>query len=458
MNNHPQAARQPRPIHTPKQTIFGRCAARCCAAAVLVITGIGAIHAQTNGSNSPYSRYGFGLLTDRAQGFNKGMAGLAYGMRNGTELNAKNPASYSSIDSLTFLFDAGFSLQNANLNQGGKKINAHNTSYDYLSMGFRASRNLGVSLGLLPFSTIGYSLSSSATMKDNTSVTQTDTYSGDGGLHEVYLGMGWAPFKFVSVGANVGYLWGDMTNTVLASFSESTIASRRRQYTADIRTYTAGFGLQVMGKVNAKNRFVLGLTYSLGHDINSNASYYDQRVQSGKAEGDTLTARNAFALPHNIGVGLTWAFNNSLRVGVDYNFQMWSKVQSPMLTHTPNGDVAYAAAKGNFTDMHKVTVGAEYVPSITGLRWRDRVRYRIGFSYTTPYVRINGVDGPTDYLVSAGVALPIINANNNRSLLNVSMQYEHVAPKMAGMIKENYIRLCVGLSFNERWFMKWKVE
>ena len=50
--------------------------------------------AQTNGSNSPYSRYGFGLLGDGGNAFNKGMAGTAYGMRNGTQINSKNPASY----------------------------------------------------------------------------------------------------------------------------------------------------------------------------------------------------------------------------------------------------------------------------------------------------------------------------------------------------------------------------
>ena len=27
-----------------------------------------------------------------------------------------------------------------------------------------------------------------------------------------------------------------------------------------------------------------------------------------------------------------------------------------------------------------------------------------------------------------------------------------------GMITERYLRLCVGLSFNERWFQKWKVQ
>ena len=51
-----------------------------------------AAQAQTDGSNAPYSRYGFGLLGDGAGAFNKGMSGLAYGMRNGEELNMKNPA------------------------------------------------------------------------------------------------------------------------------------------------------------------------------------------------------------------------------------------------------------------------------------------------------------------------------------------------------------------------------
>ena len=60
-----------------------------------------------NGINSPYSRYGFGIMTDRAMGFNKAMAGVAQGFRDGQQINTANPASYSAIDSLTALFDLG---------------------------------------------------------------------------------------------------------------------------------------------------------------------------------------------------------------------------------------------------------------------------------------------------------------------------------------------------------------
>lgn len=424
---------------------------------VLLMAGSLDSEAQTNGSNSPYSRYGFGLLSDQAQGFNKGMAGLSYGMRDGKQLNMKNPASYSAIDSLTFIFDVGFSLQNANLEQSGQKVNAHNTSYDYVSLGFRLAPRFGLSMGLMPYSTIGYETTHSYEMADDDDITQTDSYSGDGGVHKVYAGLGWSPFKFAAIGANVGYMWGDMTNTVLASFSESTIASRRRQYLADIRTYSLDFGIQFMADIDKNNSFVLGLTYGLGHDIGSKGVYYDQKLGSSTTTGDTISVSKAYALPHSFGVGLTWQYKKSLRVGVDYNFQKWSDVKAPTLVETTSG-VDYVSQVGQFTDMHKVTVGAEYVKDPDGLRWRDRVRYRVGFSYTSPYILVDGQKGPRDYLVSAGVSLPIINMYNNRSMLNISAQYERVKPQVAGMISEHYLRLCIGLTFNERWFSKWKVE
>ncbi len=46
-----------------------------------------------NGINSPYSRYGFGIQSERAMGFNKGMGGVAQGFRNGQQINIANPAS-----------------------------------------------------------------------------------------------------------------------------------------------------------------------------------------------------------------------------------------------------------------------------------------------------------------------------------------------------------------------------
>lgn len=434
------------------------------AAAALAVMPLGAL-AQTNGSNSPYSRYGFGLLGDGGNAFNKGMAGTAYGMRNGTELNTKNPASYAAIDSLSFLFDVGVSLQNGNFSQNGTKTNAKNTSVDYITTGFRMAPRLGMSIGLVPFSTIGYEITStkSSLSQDGYSqIEQTNTFSGDGGLHEVYAGIGWAPIKPFSLGVNLGYLWGDIEHKSVMNVSgttNSSTPSTRQTYSADIRTYKVDFGLQYEQRINSKNKLTLGVTYGLGHDVNRSAAFYNQRIQSGKViSGDTLNCRNAFQLPHTFGVGLTWAHNNSLRVGADYTFQKWSNVKFPDVVTLADNSLKYVTQKGFFADMHKVSVGAEYIPNPEGMRWRQRVRYRAGLSYATSYAKINGNDGPHDFLAAIGVALPIMNAYNSRSLINFSVQYEHVKPKTAGMITENYIRFSIGLTFNERWFMKWKVD
>lgn len=416
--------------------------------------------AQTNGSNSPYSRYGFGLLGDRGNAFNKGMAGTAYGMQNGKELNTKNPASYAAIDSLTFLFDLGLSMQNGNIAQGGVKTNAKNSSVDYVTAGFRVAKNVGMSLGLVPFSTIGYNTSSKEEIQaSNQVLTKTTTFSGDGGLHEAYIGVGWAPFRRFSIGVNAGYLWGGLSHTVLMNFDDSNINSTRQAYETDIRTYKADFGLQYVQPLDKKNTLTLGLTYGLGHDIKRDAYYYNQKVVTGSsASGDTLVCRNAFQLPHTLGAGITWTHDNSLRVGVDYTFQKWADMKFPMVVENAAGALDYVGRKDLFTDLHKVSLGMEYVKNPEGLRWRQRVRYRAGFSYQTPYTKIGGVDGPQHFLASVGVALPITNMHNSRSLINFSAQYERVKPKMAGMITENYIRFSIGLTFNERWFMKWKAE
>ena len=121
----------------------------------------------------------------------------------------------------------------------------------------------------------------------------------------------------------------------------------------------------------------------------------------------------------------------------------------------------YKLMSNCFSDRHKVTLGAEICPNESSTRrYFDRIRYRFGVSYATPYIKIinaNGTfDGPKEFSASVGVGLPIMNVWNNRSILNISAQWVRQDSKM--FITENTFRLTIGLTFNERWFDKWKVE
>ena len=75
--------------------------------ALLLMMVTGTAIAQNN-TNSPYTRYGYGDLSDQSFGNSKAMGGIAFGLRDGAQINPTNPASYTAIDSLTFLFEGGF--------------------------------------------------------------------------------------------------------------------------------------------------------------------------------------------------------------------------------------------------------------------------------------------------------------------------------------------------------------
>lgn len=407
--------------------------------------------------NSPYSRYGYGLLNDRSQGFNKGMGGVAYGIRGSQLLNTQNPASIAAIDSLTFLYDIGASFQNGNFEERGNKDNTRNTSLDYVTAGFRLAPRLGLYATLRPFSTIGYSLMSTEAIPATPGVaaqTHTTIYKGEGAFNEVGLGFGWAPIKQLSLGAEAMYFWGDYSHTIANTYSGSTAQPTNRAYEAEMSSYRIGVGMQYAFNVGKKHALTLGAIYRFGHNINGDAMRV-QRTLSGATTltADTIKLNNAFAVPSTWGVGLSWMYNQRIRVAADYTKELWEGKRGVAEVNN-----SYLVTNGLYSNRSLLAVGADFRGDPNGSRFKDHVIYRIGASYATPYTKVNGYNGPKHYTVSAGVGLPISNRFNTKNMINLGVQWEHVKPSMLGMVTENYFRISIGLTFNERWFMKWRVD
>jgi len=405
-----------------------------------------------SGSNSPYTRYGFGQLSDQSFGNSKAMGGISYGLRDGLHINAANPASYSAVDSLTFLFDAGISLQNTNFKENGIKTNAKNSTVDYIAMQFRLWKRMGMTAGFLPYSIVGYNMSNISKVPNSedqygNSTTQLMSYTGDGGLQQVFVGLGYKLFDNLSIGANFSYLYGDITHTSTLTFSNANAASSVRANILEINDYKLDFGLQYTKKIGKKHTVNLGAVYSLGHDLNgtgynSRETYLSESTYPATQSIDTV--KNAFSLPHTFGFGLTYVYNNRLTVGLDYTLQKWEETK-------------FFNENGKFQDRTKIALGAEYLPNPIGRNYLKRIRYRAGAYYSDPYTKIDGKEGAREYGVSFGFGLPL-EVFQGRSILNISGQYVKVSPKVKGMLEENYLRINLGLTFNDRWFMKWKVE
>lgn len=392
-----------------------------------------------SGINSPYSRYGVGILSDQSTGDAKSMGGLGAGYRQTNSINIKNPASYSTVDTLTFIADLGFALQNGNYSENGVKVNAHNAYMDHMTIQFRILPKVGMTVGLSPFSNTGYSFSSTELIRrdEDGEVLAYNTYSGTGGVRQFLAGLGWRPTKWLSGGMNVSYLTGDINHYIYNTYSSSVIQSRVKTYETSMAAVKLDFGLQGTMQVAGGN-LVLGATLTPAQKLEC-----ETYVSDVHSSGDTISVADAFSLPDMVSAGFTFS-RDKYMFGADVSYQTWSKA-------------SFFGEKYG-CDRLTAAVGFMYRPDEMSRNILKRTAYLVGANFSQPYYMMGGSKGPWQLGVSAGLTVPVSTSYTSLSQLHISGEYVRVQPGSPGMITENYLRINIGVTFLERWFMKLMVD
>ena len=416
--------------------------------------------AQTAGTVSIYSRFGLGLLHEQSQGFNKSMGGVGLGVRIGNRINVTNPASYSAIDSLSLILDVGMNASFGQMRQGSQKLAVKNASLDYVHAGMHIARRIGLVVGYMPYTSISYNFSSTEKYVANDanttqSITTSNFFEGQGGLNQAYIGLGWRVYRNLSVGANASFLWGEYNHTLMPDYMEGGVSSSSfssiiKSYHASLKTYKIDLGLQYPVRLTTQDWLNIGATVGLGHKIAQDATLM---LYTTKSDTTTYTADSPFDLPYTYGIGGAWQHKNTLLVAADVRHNRWGDCRMPV--EIANG---YVPMKGSYKNMTKIALGAQWTPDPFNKTYWKRIQYRAGFNYSTPYLKINGLNGPREFCLSVGAGLPITNRHNNRSVVNFGLQWLRRSASSSSLINEDYLLINVGVTFNERWFVKYKIE
>ena len=426
---------------------------------LLAITAAGYAQNTNVGTNSPYGRYGYGILSDQAIGASEGMGGISYGLRRSQQVNPGNPASYSVIDTMTMVFDMGTSVSVANFSDNANKQRYVNGNLDYIAMQFPIGGKLGASVGLIPYSKTGYKFGQLKTLPD---LSYTETFTGTGGLSQIYGGLAVEPFKNFSAGVNVSYLFGNYNyNRLLSSYSEASMLSRNQTSSYRIRDLKYDLGLQYTIPIKKSESVTLGVVYTpaikskadiFNVDANINSSGgIDQLISS-----DTLTGQE-FHLPHSFGAGFTYAKTNLL-LGLDASYQLWEGVKYPSLLDGLDDN-------NRFNNRLRVNAGGEYVIDPFSNNFMERVRFRAGLSYSNSYTNVSIFDsaneqtfktgGFNEYGVTFGVGVPFLDMVSRRiSTLNLNFGYKLLQPNDPLMIKQQMFTISLNANINEFWFFK----
>ena len=387
---------------------------------------------------TPYSRYGYGILSDNASSMQRSMGGVGYAMNSGRQINVMNPASYAAMDSLTFLFDMGVDVTSLWSKEYDKREQQFGGGLDYITLQVPIMKRLGASVGLLPYSSVGYSFGNKI---DNGSETRT----GDGSLNQLYLGVGGSPFKGFGVGVNVAYLFGTTSNVLygITDGGSTTVFQRSMK----VRDWRIDIGAQYSFMPTRDDRLTFGVVYSPKKDMHGDVYgvYYDSSASGAVPDtinlGDTKM-NGRYSTPETWGAGISWS-RRTFQLEADFTYQPWSKAKFGKLEHFETTD---------FADRYRAAFGGQWQPDARGGYFR-RIAYRIGAYWNRDYLKVMG-NNVRDLGLTVGFGLPVPGF---KSQLNIGIEYRNRRATPQKLIEENYLNVTIGINFNEMWFRKNKL-
>lgn len=404
-----------------------------------------------NNTSSPYSRYGLGDLHSTAFGRSFAMGGAAIASRYNLQINSSNPASYTSIDSLNFLFEFGIQGTFANYETEISRTTSNNVNFNYFAMSFRISDKIASSIGIQPYSDVGYQVVVNDEM-DNVGTIYSNYY-GTGTISKAFLGIAVEPIKNISVGANINYMFGQLNRNSEVTFGNSSYYNVQRYSELRMRDFGLEFGVQATLPLKDNKEITFAAVFAnqpeftnfANDKIQKTLSYYNG--QTTVTDVDTLyfqeEERGKIQFPYTFGGGLSYRKKDVFEINLDYYHQNWS-------------EATFLGQRSEFlTDLNKFAIGGEWIPDRYSIRSTlNRMAYRVGFRYEQSYYLFKGHQ-INDFGISFGVGIPMYRS---ASTINIGAEFGKRGTTDHNLVLENYAKVNLSLNLHDLWFIQRKID
>lgn len=401
---------------------------------------------QAQSSVSAYSSLGIGDFNNNGLTQNQAMGGLGISFGTGWGLNYMNPAL--SVRNTIFNFQAAFNYQRVNLATENEREFVDGGGLSYVGMSFPVNPGKSaLGLGINQITSVNYSIivNGQVTNSDLTSLNRID---GSGGVSEAYLSYGFSPVKNLSFGIHGSYLFGSTIRTNQLSLldeNENPIGNSSEYFERfTVSDVTYKLGTHYYFKTGAKSNLHIGAIYQAFGNINGRE--FAKVADFGQAsrpdtDGEILSnnLKGSVFIPQNVGFGITYERINRMVIGLEGQFQEFSK---------------YIDFNGNETDLndsYRIALGSQITPDFTSMdNFFKRITYRFGIEYKqTPYVVAQ--TSITDIGINFGGTIPV----NSLSMMNVAIRLGQRGTTTNGLIRETYAGFSMGFSLNDNtWFYK----
>ncbi len=410
--------------------------------AILLLPGF-----SQNRVNSPYSRYGVGDIERKGTGTSRALGGLSTSLRVDNQVNYDNPASYTTQDSMSFIFDVGLIgnyVQSLSV-PNDLSTEAGNANFHHLAIGFPVASWWKSSLGVVPYSTVNYRIEDMQPLGGN---QVNYLYQGTGGLSKFYIGNAIELFDQLSIGFNFCYLFGYIENIRQTTFTDRNFQDTRVEETNILGDIMFNYGLQYYQDITDDFGFTIGVIFDNETKISSeqDKTVVNYISQDDQAKYDTLFSSpeeediKKILIPQRLGGGLSFHVKEKFIFGVDYSQQDWSQA-------------SFKNVNNNLGLQRQVNAGIQFTPDKYSIRnYTDRFSYRLGGYYNETYLQLSGQQ-VVDRGISLGLGLPFRNSKTS-----VNFAVELGRRGLPDMVQEDYLNFMVNLSLYDFWFFKRRFE
>ncbi len=400
--------------------------------------------AQDN-TSSPYSFYSLGETKFKGTHDTRAMGDLNI-VGDSIHLNIINPASYSRLKLTTFAVGGTSNFNKLSSSSNVEK--AQRTTLDYIAVGLPLGK-FGVSFGLTPYSAVGYKVQNIYTDEDG--AERIKRFFGEGTINNVFIGTSYNFTKNLSFGVNLNYSFGDINTESVEFITDPLILiGSRERNNSNVRGLSFKTGLLYNRNINKNLEFYSSFTFSpeaklssensrniavVYNTINGNEIVVDDKEIEVKNTKPVIPSKFSFGA--GIGNSKKWL------VGTELTFTQNSKLENRFNDLSGN----------SFKNSTKLSVGGFYIPKHDSFSsYLSRVVYRAGFRYENTGLVINN-ESINDYGMNFGLGLPVGISN-----INLAFEFGKRGTTSNGLIEENYFNVGVGLSLNDIWFKKRKID
>ncbi|CAL2103506.1 putative outer membrane protein [Tenacibaculum sp. 190130A14a] len=406
--------------------------------------------AQRN-SASPYSFFGIGENFEAVTVEQASMGGIGVAMKDANYLNFINPAANADLRFATYAI--GGSLTFINLKEGNESQSGNSTNLRYIALGFPVGKKAGFSVGLQPFSSVGYSLLNDSNPDDVT------LFRGTGGTNKIYASFGMYVYEGLSLGVEAGFIFGNLENTIL---NQRTDVARGSKNSEELNIRGGQFKIGAQYKTEFKNKlqFHSGVAMTLESDLSGNGTdrlssvtFNSSGAEIEKELHSETQIKGDITVPLKTVVGVGVGKLNKWYVGVNQQFQKALSTTNSLLTD---------GTSFRYDDSMKFSLGGYYIPKINSISsYWDRITYRAGFRYENAGLLVNSGNANNfteikDFGINVGLGLPLPGQLSN---LNVGFEYGQRGTTNENLIQENYFNVRLSLSLNStNWFKKRQID